>query len=170
MYQDGVPGDLQESLVRLPWTDITVVCIGTDRSTGDALGPLIGSMLEEHDVHVLGTLDNPVHAQNLQERIKEITTPKTLAVDACLGQVSSVGQITFGEGAIRPGAGVHKELPPIGNYSMVGIVNVGGFMEYYVLQNTRLSLVMGMAKAMTSLLIKAQAQYGTQVEAAVGKE
>ncbi|MNE77605.1 hypothetical protein D3C80_1739330 [compost metagenome] len=33
----------------------------------------------------------------------------------------------------------------MGDISIYGIVNVGGFMEYMVLQNTRLSLVMRMA-------------------------
>ena len=41
------------------------LCIGTDRSTGDSLGPLIGSRLEAEgigDVVVIGTLEHPVHA------------------------------------------------------------------------------------------------------------
>ena len=33
-----------------------------------------------------------------------------------------------------------------------GIVNVGGFMEYVVLQNTRLSLVMNMANKIAQVL------------------
>jgi len=36
-------------------------------------------------------------------------------------------------------------LPPVGDMHITGIVNVGGFMEYFVLQNTRLSLVMKMS-------------------------
>lgn len=35
---------------------------------------------------------------------------------------------------------------------MTGIVNVGGFMEYFVLQNTRLSLVMNMANVIGDAL------------------
>jgi len=38
-------------------------------------------------------------------------------------------------------------LPPIGDAYVTGVVNVGGFMEYLVLQNTRLSLVIKMADA-----------------------
>jgi len=40
---------------------------------------------------------------------------------------------------------VNKDLPPVGDIHMTGIVNVGGFMEYFVLQNTRLNLVVKMA-------------------------
>lgn len=131
---------------------IVVVCVGTDRSTGDSLGPLVGSALSRIDsphYDLYGTLDEPVHAMNLDETLHRINRtsrhPFVIAVDACLGQVSSVGCIQLGTGPVRPGAGVNKELPPVGDIHMTGIVNVGGFMEYFVLQNTRLNLVMKMS-------------------------
>lgn len=46
---------------------------------------------------------------------------------------------------LHPGAAVHKNLPKVGDIHITGIVNVGGSMEFYVLQNTRLHLVMSMA-------------------------
>jgi putative sporulation protein YyaC len=132
---------------------LLLLCIGTDRSIGDSLGPLVGTMLQEQGnraFHVLGTLDNPVHATNLQETIDhvkvEYRSPFVLALDACLGRPESVGLITVGPGALRPGAGVNKTLPAVGHMHVTGVVNVGGFMEYFVLQNTRLSLVMRMAR------------------------
>lgn len=48
---------------------VVFLCIGTDRSTGDSLGPLIGYKLKEkrlERVEVLGTLERPVHAMNLE--------------------------------------------------------------------------------------------------------
>jgi putative sporulation protein YyaC len=103
-------------------------------------------------IRVVGTLDEPVHAGNLRGAIEELELAapgarNVLAVDACLGRVGSIGFITVGEGPLKPGAGVNKELPPIGDAHITGVVNVGGFMEYLVLQNTRLSLVMKMADA-----------------------
>ncbi|WP_438348364.1 spore protease YyaC [Paenibacillus sp. FA6] len=128
---------------------IIVVCVGTDRSTGDSLGPLVGTSLsryESHLFHIYGTLDEPVHAVNLQEKISTIYEtyhqPFVIGIDACLGQSSSIGCIQIIDGPLAPGAGVHKQLPPVGDIHLTGIVNVGGFMEYFVLQNTRLSLVM----------------------------
>jgi len=129
-----------------------ILCIGTDRSTGDSLGPIIGSRLQEtkHNFFkVLGTLESPVHAGNLTEYIKIIQAlndPLVVAIDACLGNVDNVGYINIGEGALKPGAGVNKHLPPVGDIHITGVVNVGGFMEYFVLQNTRLNVVMKMAK------------------------
>jgi len=136
-----------------------ILCIGTDRSTGDALGPLIGthlSRLKLPQLHVYGTLDDPVHATNLEQNIHTIQNnylnPFIIAVDACLGRLDSIGCITLAHGPLKPGAGVNKCLPEVGEVHMTGIVNVGGFMEYMVLQNTRLNLVWRMSENISSLI------------------
>ncbi|ANE46036.1 sporulation protein [Paenibacillus swuensis] len=155
--EPNVLGILTEQLKQLlsgvrPGQELVVVCVGTDRSTGDSLGPLVGTNLSRSEgkpFSVYGTLEDPVHAMNLNEILQVIqdryNNPFVIAVDACLGQLASVGCIQLGHGPVKPGAGVNKELPPVGNIHITGIVNVGGFMEYFVLQNTRLSLVMKMA-------------------------
>jgi putative sporulation protein YyaC len=139
---------------KLPsYQPIVIICVGTDRSTGDSLGPLVGTHLTKaglHGSHLFGTLSDPVHAMNLSEVVDAIhqkfRNPFTVAIDACLGQTTSVGSIQIGHGPLKPGAGVNKELPPVGDIHITGIVNVGGFMEYFVLQNTRLNLVMNMSE------------------------
>lgn len=134
-------------------TDIIILCVGTDRSTGDCLGPLVGQklkLIKNELIHIYGTLDEPVHAKNLKETIEEIgyryKDPFIIGIDACLGRTESIGNIIVEKGPIKPGAGVNKKLPKVGDIHIMGIVNVGGFMEYIILQNTRLSLVMKMAE------------------------
>lgn len=136
-----------------------ILCIGTDRSTGDALGPLIGthlSRLNLPQLNVYGTLDEPVHATNLQESIQFIQqsffNPFIIAIDACLGRMDSIGCITLADGPLKPGAGVHKQLPEVGEAHITGVVNVGGLMEYMVLQNTRLNLVWRMSESISTLI------------------
>ena len=131
---------------------VAFVCIGTDRSTGDSLGPLIGykiANLKYKGVYVYGDLENPVHAKNLEEVMKCVSSdceePFIIAIDACLGRIDHVGFVGIGEGSIRPGSGVNKELTPVGDMFVTGIVNFGGFMDYLVLQNTRLHIVMKIA-------------------------
>lgn len=138
-------------------TDIAIVCIGTDRSTGDSLGPLVGYKLKTFaykHIKVFGTLEKPVHAKNLDETINRISlefeAPFIIAVDACLGKPERVGYISVASGPVQPGAGVNKNLPQIGDMHVKGIVNVGGFMEYLILQNTRLNLVMKMADVISA--------------------
>ena len=145
---------------------IVIACIGTDRSTGDSLGPLIGTLLEEKNpvnFHVYGTLEDPIHAVNLSEKMAMIQEmhfrPFIIGIDACLGRMKSVGTIQIGDGPVKPGAGVNKELQAVGDMHMTGIVNVSGFMEFFVLQNTRLNLVLKMAKAMADGLYEASLHY-----------
>lgn len=137
--------------------ELVIVCIGTDRATGDSLGPLVGYKLKdlrEEKVTLYGTLDEPVHAKNLEETLNLILNKHRnaliLAIDACLGSANNVGCLTIGEGSITPGAGVKKELPPVGHLHITGIVNFSSLMNMVVLQNTRLSLVMRMADTISS--------------------
>jgi putative sporulation protein YyaC len=144
--------------------ELVFYCIGTDRSTGDALGPLTGSHLTESPLFpfpVVGTLENPLHALNLQQQLDEtrLSTPSAfiVAIDACLGQGSSIGQLLFHDGPIHPGKAVGKELPPVGDVSIKGIVNIAGFMEHAVLQSTRLHLPFEMSRIVARAL---QLAYG----------
>ncbi len=136
-----------------------VLCIGTDRSTGDSYGPLTGTLLTQRrlqvfDVH--GTLSHPVHALNLQEKIHSIynLNPDTLiiAIDASLGQNESIGNLVYGIGSIAPGKAVKKDLPLVGDLFITSIVNIAGFMEYSTLQSTRLSLVYSMAQKTAQII------------------
>lgn len=127
----------------------TIICVGTDRSTGDALGPLTGWHLQRYgfEARVIGNLSHPIHASNLPEFLQQFSARgPAVAIDACLGSKQHVGTISLCEGPLRPGAGVQKELPEVGDLHIAGTVNSSGFMEYYVLQNTRLNLVMSMAE------------------------
>ncbi len=137
--------------------DIVFVCIGTDRSTGDSLGPLIGHKLKDiryGNVCIFGNLDAPVHAKNLDQITKSIyekyNKPFVIAIDACLGKMEHVGNITVGHGAIKPGSAVNKDLLPVGDMHITGIVNFSGFMDFLILQNTRLCTVMKMAEVISS--------------------
>lgn len=149
---------LQELLERNNYTDreIVLVCIGSDRATGDCLGPIIGHKLErfggerwQKNFHIYGTLEQPIHAKNLEATIQTIQLyhPDALviAVDASLGIVEHVGYITLGEGSLCPGVGVDKNLPAIGDIFITGIVNLSGFGSQMLLQTTHLNLVMQLA-------------------------
>lgn len=141
--------------------DLVILCIGTDRSTGDSLGPLVGHKLlplikDLEGINLFGTLEKPIHAQNLESTIniihEKFTNPFIIAVDSSLGRQDKVGCLAIKNIPLRPGAGVNKDLPPVGDISITGIVNIGGLMELMVLQSTRLSLVMNMADIISKSL------------------
>ncbi|MDO5417738.1 MAG: spore protease YyaC [Lachnospiraceae bacterium] len=155
-------------------TGVVFLCIGTDRSTGDSLGPLIGHELLERERNearnrneawiregdgeprkkrmqtaVFGTLDRPVHAMNLSQyqAFLKKTFPDSVmvAVDASVGSQEHVGYVTLGKGSLKPGLGVCKDLQEVGDIFITGIVGGCKSFDPVMLQSVRLSMVMRMA-------------------------
>lgn len=143
--------DLLVAQQRLGSRRIVVLCIGSERYIGDALGPLIGSYLQENiNCTVYGTLDKPVHAGNLVEVIDSIHRqyyqPIIIAVDACLGKRHEIGNIEIWQGSLEAGIAVGAKLPSIGHISIIGVVNASSYIGYLDLQSTSLSIVMKLSK------------------------
>ena len=112
------------------WSEIVFLCIGSDRVTGDCLGPYVGYRLSQYQIpgiFVYGTLNQP----------------------ASLGEKRHLGYVSIGNGSLYPGAAVQKDLPPVGDIYITGIVNIAGILEYLTLQTTRLSTVITLADTIT---------------------
>lgn len=162
-YKDMTPVNMGNDILNMinktnsDKRQIVILCIGSDRSTGDCLGPLIGYKLKQlqaeyFNVPVFGTLSSPVHAVNLVKTIDIIydsyDNPYVIAIDASLGRRDHIGFITLGSGALCPGLGVKKELPKVGDMHITGIVNLSGnSADALLLQTTRLSTIMTLADA-----------------------
>ena len=141
IYQNNIP--------------IIFLCIGSDRSTGDSLGPLVGYKLnsfnkfQSNNIYIYGSLESPIHSLNIEETLNKINSnfkdPYIIAIDSCLGSVHDIGKIFIDNIPLHPGLGINKSLPPVGNISIKGIVNISGTLEFIMLQNTRLYTVMALA-------------------------
>jgi len=137
------------------YDEIVILCIGTDRATGDALGPLCGHLLsrlaaeQNFGAAIYGTLKNPVHAANLQTSMQKIQkkhpNPMIIAIDACLGKGYHIGSFIIRQTALYPGVAINNGLEAVGDISIIGIVNIAGGEALAILQSTRLGLVMEMA-------------------------
>lgn len=105
-----------------------VLCIGSDRVTGDCLGPIVGQMLTERGANafVYGTLDRPVTALNLVDAVAHIKKThknrKVLAIDSSVGKLSDVGKVRVTFGSIAPGSADGKTLPKVGDVSITATV------------------------------------------------
>ena len=110
-----------------------VVCVGTDRSTGDSLGPFTGTILKNNfqtDLSVLGTIDEPVHAVNLDQIFAKLNYKYKygengkfiIAVDAAIGKHGRSGFVHIKEGPLYPGSGIGKDLSPVGHINVLGVV------------------------------------------------
>jgi putative sporulation protein YyaC len=78
-----------------------------------------------------------------------------VGIDACLGRQENIGTIFFCNMPIVPGAGVSKKLPPVGDMSIRATVNTSGYMEYFILQNTRFALIYNLAEVISDIIHKA---------------
>lgn len=151
-FAGQLAGMIRDEQERKQKNGVVFLCIGTDRSTGDSLGPLIGYKLKNWDLgraEVMGTLERPVHAMNLEQYVQMIKSRFSdyiiVAVDASVGHMDHIGYVTLGKGSLKPGLGVSKELRAVGDIFITGIVGSCGNYDPLMLQSIRLSVVMRLA-------------------------
>lgn len=139
---------------------IVFLCIGSDRCTGDSLGPLVGDklkLLSIDNIHVYGDLESTVNATNLETVINNIKSryvnPYIIAIDASLGDFNDVGKIIVKDSPLNPGKALNKDLKSIGDLSILGIVNISNSLQFLTLQNTRLSVVMKIANTIAKSIL-----------------
>ncbi|HIW59401.1 MAG TPA: spore protease YyaC [Candidatus Anaerobutyricum avicola] len=131
---------------------LILLCIGTDKITGDCLGPLVGTKLREqgypHPVH--GTLQYPVHAVNLPATLvslhQKYASPFLLVIDAAVGPADKIGCVSFSRSSIRPGRGVRRPLSPVGDLALTGIISEASETCVDDLPYTRLFVVNALAE------------------------
>lgn len=145
--------DIKQSGIDLQ--QILFFCIGTDRSSGDSFGPMVGTLLEQEGYpYVQGTLKEPCDANTLLNHLRNVPQGKTvIAIDACLGRdAASVGKFQVSRGPIEPGQSMGSRLPGVGDFSIGGIVNIHEGQPYRILQSTSLYRVLTMAHQLVSAI------------------
>lgn len=108
--------------------NIIFIFVGTDANIGDSLGPLTGTLVEFESefCRFYGSLKNPITAKEvpfISEYIKNAHPESfVIVVDAAIGRGEDLGVIKVLEGGIQPGLGVNKNLPLIGDLSIIGVM------------------------------------------------
>lgn len=144
--------------VEKPFSDYIFLCVGSDKVTGDAFGPLVGEKLQKlfknyyHNIQVIGTLEKPVLATDVNKVIEEIfqkyKNPCIIAIDSALSSKEQIGKIIVTDTTMQFGIGTNKKIKAVGNISIKGVVAKDyKFARYNFsgLQNTSLHLVMKLA-------------------------
>lgn len=143
------------------YSGIALVCIGTDRSTGDSFGALVGSIAkerkldEDYDIIVIGDLEHPIHAVNMNDYMEEIECLSEnyviIAVDAAVtSDGGNIGNLVVKNCGINPGLGVGKSLPSIGDICIC--YNVIGCGMEQCLNSVRLGEVFKMANKAVDMI------------------
>ncbi len=131
-----------------------IVCIGSDLSVGDSLGPVTGTKLKEKlkglNVYVYGTLSKPITAHEIKytNQFIQNTHPDStvIAIDAAVGTAGDIGLIKVAKRALKPGSGANKRLAKVGDVSVMGIVAEKSLFNYSLFSSTRLNMVYKMAE------------------------
>lgn len=102
---------------------IDFFCIGTPKIHGDAIGPLVGSMLTQHliykDVNIVGTLDAPVTTTSYKKHLYRLRDDALIVVvDATVGHPSRLGSYDIVEEPTNPGGALATGIAPVGDISV----------------------------------------------------
>jgi putative sporulation protein YyaC len=154
---------MELSLHKNKYENIAIVCIGSDRATGDCLGPIVGDILNlaflyKPNIKVYGTLKNTIHAKNIDKSLTDIykTTknPLVIAIDACLGSLENVGKLNVSNKPLSPGSALEKQLQAVGDITIIAVVNhFTGTDDVTILRNTNLNVVTEMSNVIIFAII-----------------
>ena len=140
--------------------DAVFLCIGSDRVTGDCLGPLCGHLLKKrYDVpaFVYGGLDCPVNALNVRETADFVAArhpgAPVVVIDSSVGAEKEIGCIRLIDGPVKPGSADGKKLGTVGDIGITATVaarraDLGG---------VRLSVVWTLAETVAAAVSRALA-------------
>lgn len=141
-----------------PFSDYIFLCVGSDKITGDAYGPIVGENLKKafknfyNNIKIIGTLENPISGINLEQVVKNIYTtyenPCIIAIDAALSAKEDIGKIIVTNQKMKFGKGTNQKLIETGDISIKGIVAKDHKIPKYnfnELQTTSLNTVIKLA-------------------------
>ena len=138
------------------------MCIGTEKVFSDSLGPRVGTLLNENmhfPAFVYGLCEQNITAENLLYSYSFIKSlhpkSKIVVVDAAVGTPDQIGKIQISDGGIMPGAATNKNLPSVGDVSIVGIVADKSMADFYTLNSSKDKLVGQIAKFIVDAIIEA---------------
>ena len=104
---------------------IVFICIGSNKVTGDCLGPLVGSYLKSmYKATVYGDMENPINYQNAEKIMKKVENNNgeslKVVIDSALGK--NIGDIIIDDGKVEIGKGLNKNKNIYGDISIKGEV------------------------------------------------
>ena len=138
------------------------MCIGTEKVFSDSLGPRVGTLLNENMASpwfVYGMSEQNITAENLLYCYSFIKSmhpeSKIVVIDAAVGAPEQIGKIQISDGGITPGAATNKNLPLVGDVSIVGIVADKSMVDFYTLNSSKDRLVGQIAKFIVDSIFEA---------------
>lgn len=125
--------DLQKNIYQYrnqKFSDIVILCIGTNKLIGDSIGPVVGQKLKEEKmkekVCIYGDLKKSINFKNaktvLEKIFKSYEKPFIITIDSALGIQTMINKIVVNKGIIRIGKSLGRSICYPSHITIKGVV------------------------------------------------
>ena len=108
------------------FSEIVILCIGTDKLIGDCVGPMVGQKLindwqsknndniKKKEIVILGNMERTLNYKNAENIIKQVNKncnmPFIIAIDTALSKISTTQKIYVNNGSLTIGNSLGRKL------------------------------------------------------------
>lgn len=125
--------DLQKNIYQYrkqSFSDIVILCIGTNKLIGDSIGPVVGQKLKKENiqekVYIYGDMKETINFKNAKQVIENIfkiyEKPFIITIDSALGTQTMVSKIVVSKGIIRIGKSLGRSICYPSHITIKGVV------------------------------------------------
>ena len=113
------------------FSDIIILCVGSNKVVGDCIGPIVGQKLNKllqnnESIHVYGDMEKTLNLKNAEPIIKkalyEYANPFIITVDSALGRQEMVKKIVVSSGEIKIGNSLGRSINYDSHINIKGVV------------------------------------------------
>ena len=143
------------------FSDIVILCVGTDKLIGDLVGPIAGQKLKRlfkdfEKITVYGDIKKTVNTTNLNAIISEIIAnydqPFIITIDSALGPREKIETVWVSTGNLNPGSALKKQKSCRSNVNFKAVVGENlqnTILNFNVLNSIERNVVQRLANEIT---------------------
>ncbi len=125
--------DLQKNIYQYrnqKFSDVVILCVGTNKLIGDSIGPVVGQKLKEEKMKekicVYGDLKESINFKNAKTVIENVfktyQKPFIITIDSALGTQTMISKIVVNKGIIRIGKSLGRSICYPSHITIKGVV------------------------------------------------
>ena len=125
--------DLQKNIYQYKnqkFSDVVILCIGTNKLIGDSIGPVVGQKLKEENIQekicIYVDMKQTINFKNAKQVIEKIfkiyEKPFIITIDSALGKQTMINKIVVNKGIIRIGKSLGRSICYPSHITIKGVV------------------------------------------------
>lgn len=117
-FRNNLKKEIEEYDMKNRFSEIVFLCVGTNKITGDMIGPIVGQKLKDNlkqeNVKIYGDMINTLNLKNASKIIKKVKAkylnPFYITIDTALGKENMINKIIIGKGKIEIGKAIRDGI------------------------------------------------------------